>query len=96
MTVETARDSDRIASVDVRMQALIGRSELQAALENVTHRADALSERVTGLEARITSRLDLASGRSAGMSAGWGYLVGALAALSTLATLYLVVTNLRR
>ena len=50
-------------------------------------RASALAEKVDALD----KRLDKAEGRGAGLSAGWIYLLGAVAALGTVLSFYLAV-----
>lgn len=63
-------------------------------------RADNNADKITALEKRlnesvssINSRLDLNAGKSTGMNAIWGYLVGAIGLSATIISIILVFNN---
>ena len=83
LNIETTQGANRVGAVEVRVQNLVTRQELQVVLDGVHARRIGLDEQLGKLESRVTSRLDTTAGRSAGLNQGWVYLLGALAAVGT-------------
>ncbi len=81
----------RIIEIELRNQTLISRSEIDTLNNSSIARTTGLTERITNLELRMQSRLDLSQGHGAGINAAWVYVLGAIAALGTIATFYLAV-----
>jgi hypothetical protein len=74
----TNRIIERITDLDNRVNQLISRAEAVAA-------ADRNTERIQ----ELTDRLNRQEGRGIGLNAGWLYLLGLVAAVGTLISLYL-------
>lgn len=85
----TDRNSNRISELELRMQVQPSTSERQAILASYLARDEALAERVTALELRLTSRLDLRQGVSKGLNAAWVYAIGAFGVVGTVLTILL-------
>lgn len=56
----------------------LARSEGEVRFSALTERIDANVKKITELELRVQSRLDLTLGQSAGIDKAWGYLVGVI------------------
>lgn len=56
----------------------ISRTESDAKREALTEKLDSQAKHVNEFEAQVVSRLDLMQGKSTGVNASWGYLVGAV------------------
>jgi cytochrome c5 len=83
------RHGSRLGAIEVRMQSVPTVPERDSLHLASLARDAALTERLTALELRITSRLDMTQGHSSGLNAGWLYLLGGLAAFGTLISIYL-------
>jgi hypothetical protein len=60
---------------------LMPRRESEVALASMAEKIDSNARKLSELELRLTSRLDLTSGHTTGMRDGWGYLVGVVGLL---------------
>lgn len=74
------RNSDAIHQVSSVVSGLMGRSEFDSVLTRYNERLLELSDRVTKGE-----------GHGSGLASGWLYLLGAIAAISTIVNIYLMV-----
>src|SRR5688500_8679557 len=83
MQAEARAASKAEVAADKRFELL---NELRGGVAT-TNELDSLAKQVAALE----SRLDRTEGRGAGLSAGWIYLLGAVAAVGTIVTLYLAM-----
>ena len=73
----TERNSERIRELADNAAAWVRRAEIEPARDQMNTR---ISE--------LTTRLDRIEGRGAGLASGWGYLLGAIAAVSAIVALY--------
>ncbi len=72
---------------------LMGRPEYEAQHQALVDRVTTWEERFNESMARVHSRLDLAEGRSSGISAGWSFLVSAIAVAGTLIAIVYAITK---
>lgn len=79
------------SQVAEQARTFLPRSEGEQRIAALAEKVDDLNSQLSGAMSRVNSRLDLAAGRSTGIGAGWGYLVGAVglvaAVLAIVATL---------
>lgn len=75
-----ARNSERIQDVAKRMESFINRDAVMAQYNLVMAKVDELTEKQTRAE-----------GKGSGLNAGWLYLLGVVAALGTILTLYVAL-----
>jgi len=76
----TERNAERIREMSEQSATLVRRAEIEPAREQMNTR---ISE--------LATRLDRMEGQNKGLSMGWVYLLGALAAIGTLVSLYIAV-----
>lgn len=104
-----ARNTEKIEAVAAISGAHVTRVETEAkygqlsekiaavesGLATKTDRAEGLAwfNQVNDKMTLITTRIDKSEGKGAGLHAGWIYILGAVAALGTLASLYLAFTG---
>lgn len=66
---------------------LLPRAEAEAAMANLRERID----NVAALLGAMGTRIDRTEGRSTGLNAGWGYLLGAMGALSIIISIVMIL-----
>jgi len=76
--VSLTRSSERIQELTADLARLVSREEMKAATDRNTERIQ-----------ELTDRMNRNEGHGAGLSTGWVYLLGAIAALGAIATMYL-------
>jgi len=74
---------------DTRLRAMSDRVGADAERSNVRHAE--LETRLVRAMTELTSRVDMAAGRSTGVSASWGYLIGAVGLIGGIVALVLRV-----
>lgn len=77
------RFSTNFTDVWAAVRGCIPRAEYDAAHTRLVEQLDALSQ-----------RMDKAEGRSAGIGAGWGYLIAIIAVVSGIISIYAVINHL--
>jgi hypothetical protein len=78
----TQRNTERIQELTLQIQGLATRAETVSAYTRVADRVDALEDRFNKSE-----------GRGTGLNAGWLYILGAIAAVGTIISLYLALRS---
>ena len=80
VTAGTARNTERIQEIATRLEGALSRTEATASERR-------LESRINDLEKRVTER----DGRGTGLNAGWVYLIGLIATIGVIVTVYLAL-----
>lgn len=95
ISIEKRADATYVALGELQrlLGGLMPRMEAEQRINAVANGLSALDERNRISLAAIGTRLDFAQGKSGGLAAGWGYLVGAIVLAGTLITIVLALTS---
>lgn len=74
-------------------RSLMPRAEAEQRIAANTEKVDSLTRSFTDAMQQVNSRLDLAAGRSTGIGAGWGYLIGAVGLSGGLIAIVTAITG---
>lgn len=78
------RNAERIREIELLIQKMPGDVEHRSLKDSNNAAHMALTERLAGLDLRITAWVKETAGRSEGINAGWIYLLGSIGAIGTI------------